>query len=72
VPSKVSAVLSARRAVRIESRTNLLFSFEKMPLRDAVREGNGARTFATELFELPAGHPNTTERPRPPGSPLGP
>ena len=27
----------ARRAVRIESRTNLLFSFEKMALRDAVK-----------------------------------
>jgi hypothetical protein len=27
----------ATRAVRIESRTNLLFSFEKMALRDAVR-----------------------------------
>jgi hypothetical protein len=26
----------AARAVRIESRTNLLFSFEKMELRDAV------------------------------------
>ena len=27
----------ARRAVNIESRTNLLFSFEKMALRDAVK-----------------------------------
>src|SRR3954464_2992735 len=27
----------ARRAVTIESKTNLLFSFEKMALRDAVR-----------------------------------
>src|SRR5690242_4231091 len=27
----------AAQAVRIESRTNLLFSFEKMALRDAVR-----------------------------------
>src|SRR5215213_6239177 len=27
----------ARRAVTIESRTNLLFSFEKMALRDAVK-----------------------------------
>src|SRR3954452_22611530 len=33
----------AQRAVRIESRTNLLFSFEKMALRDAVRDRNGAR-----------------------------
>jgi hypothetical protein len=37
----------AARAVRIESRTNLLFSFEKMALRDAVK--TGAREFATGL-----------------------
>jgi hypothetical protein len=42
----------AARAVRIESRTNLLFSFEKMALRDAVRVREGARTFAEGLFEL--------------------
>jgi len=37
-------------AVRIESRTNLLFSFEKMALRDAVKSSAGARLFATELY----------------------
>lgn len=37
-------------AVRIESRTNLLFSFEKMALRDAVKTVAGARLFATELY----------------------
>jgi hypothetical protein len=37
-------------AVRIESRTNLLFSFEKMALRDAVKAPAGARLFATELY----------------------
>ena len=37
-------------AVRIESRTNLLFSFEKMALRDAVKTIAGARLFATELY----------------------
>ena len=42
----------AARAVRLESRTNLLFSFEKMALRDAVRAGNGARAFATGLHDL--------------------
>jgi hypothetical protein len=42
----------ARRAVTIESRTNLLFSFEKMALRDAVRPPEGARAFATGLFEF--------------------
>ena len=40
----------AARAVTIESRTNLLFSFEKMALRDAVRSAAGARTFATSLY----------------------
>ncbi|HEV8215726.1 MAG TPA: hypothetical protein VGP95_07830 [Gemmatimonadaceae bacterium] len=42
----------ARRAVTIESRTNLLFSFEKMALRDAVRPSNGARSFALGLFDF--------------------
>jgi hypothetical protein len=39
----------AQRAVRIESRTNLLFSFEKMALRDAVGSGPGARRFVDGL-----------------------
>jgi hypothetical protein len=39
----------ARRAVRIESRTSLLFSFEKMAVRDAVSTRAGARAFATGL-----------------------
>ena len=39
-------------AVRIESRTNLLFSFEKMALRDAVRSAEGARGFARGLFDF--------------------
>jgi hypothetical protein len=42
----------ARIAVTIESRTNLLFSFEKMALRDAVKSTAGARAFANGLFEL--------------------
>jgi hypothetical protein len=40
----------ADTAVRIESHTNLLFSFEKMALRDAVKTPAGARLFATELY----------------------
>jgi len=40
----------ATRAIKIESRTNLLFSFEKMALRDAVRSSVGARRFAEGLF----------------------
>jgi hypothetical protein len=42
----------ATHAVSIESRTNLLFSFEKMALRDAVRTARGAKIFATELFDF--------------------
>lgn len=40
----------ARLAVQIESRTNLLFSFEKMALRDAVKTAAGARLFAEGLY----------------------
>jgi hypothetical protein len=39
----------AAKAIRIESRTNLLFSFEKMALRDAVRSHAGAKIFALAL-----------------------
>jgi hypothetical protein len=42
----------AARAVRIEGRTHLLFSFEKMALRDAVRDRKSARAFAEGLFEF--------------------
>lgn len=42
----------ATQAVRIESRTNLLFSFEKMALRDAVKSTQGAKLFATSLYEF--------------------
>ena len=48
-------------AVRIESRTNLLFSFEKMALRDAVKPAAGARAFATGLFQFLHG-PGTIQR----------
>jgi hypothetical protein len=39
-------------AVKIESRTNLLFSFEKMAIRDALRSERGARAFAEGLYAL--------------------
>jgi hypothetical protein len=42
----------ARLASAIESRTNLLFSFEKMALRDALRSPAGAQAFASALFEF--------------------
>lgn len=37
-------------AMRIEARCNLLFSFEKMALRDAVKAPADARLFATALY----------------------
>jgi len=40
----------ATLAVRTESRTNLLFSFEKMALRDAVKSQDGARSFSNGLY----------------------
>jgi hypothetical protein len=58
-PNAFRALLRERRfaevashAVAIESRTNLLFSFEKMALRDAVRPPEGARAFAEGLYEF--------------------
>jgi hypothetical protein len=44
----------AARAVRVEqrSRHSMIFSFEKMALRDAVKSPAGARAFALGLFEL--------------------
>lgn len=52
----------AATAVRIESRTNLLFSFEKMALRDAVRSPRGARMFAEGLYEFLHGRVGEEER----------
>jgi len=45
----------AAKAVKIESGRSLLFSFEKMALRDAVRSDAGAKRFADGLFELLCG-----------------
>ena len=52
----------ARRAVRIESRTNLLFSFEKMALRDAVKGRPGAARFAQALYALLHGEGSVEKR----------
>ena len=41
----------AMRAARIETKTNLLFSFEKMALRDAIKTLAGARDFAKGLYD---------------------
>ena len=51
----------AARAVRIESRTNLLFSFEKMALRDALKSEAGAKAFALGLHDLLDG-PGTLQK----------
>lgn len=44
----------ASRAVRVEqrSRHSMLFSFEKMALRDAVKSPEGARAFAEGLYDF--------------------
>lgn len=45
---------AAARAVRVEQRSRhaMLFSFEKMALRDALRDPAGARDFAQGLYDL--------------------
>lgn len=43
---------AANTAVKIESPRQLLFSYEKMALRDAIRTPDGARRFATGLYEF--------------------
>jgi hypothetical protein len=54
----------AARAVRVEqqSRHSMIFSFEKMALRDAVRSAGGAERFALGLYDYLHGTGNTEER----------
>ena len=54
----------AARAVRTEqrSRHSMIFSFEKMALRDAVKSSAGARAFATGLYEFLHGRGNDKAR----------
>lgn len=52
----------ALTAVRIESRTNLLFSFEKIALRDAVKPASGAKAFAHGLYEYVYGRKPPEDR----------
>lgn len=52
----------AKRAVNLESRTNLLFSFEKMALRDAVKSPAGAKNFALGLYDYVYGTAPLKER----------
>ena len=52
------------RAVRTEQRSqhSMIFSFEKMALRDAVKSVAGARAFATGLYEFLHGAGSTEAR----------
>jgi len=52
----------ATRALQVESRTNFLFSFEKMALRDALRTAGGAETFADGLYGLLHGEGSLRDR----------
>lgn len=54
----------ARRAVRVEQSTrySMIFSFEKMALRDAVKTEAGARTFGEGLYEFLHGSGNLEGR----------
>lgn len=54
----------AARAVRVEqqSRHSMIFSFEKMALRDAVKPPEGAERFATGLFEFLHGQGSLEQR----------
>ena len=54
----------AERAVRVEQRArhSMIFSFEKMALRDAVRSTRGARLFAEGLYDFLHGRGNVSHR----------
>ena len=50
------------RVMKSLSRTNLLFSFESMALRDALRTPAGSRRFAEGLYEFLYGRPSLPAR----------
>lgn len=54
----------AARAIRVEqrSRYSMIFSFEKMALRDAVKSSAGARAFAEGLFDYLHGRGEMRQR----------
>jgi hypothetical protein len=54
----------AARAVRVEqqSRHSMIFSFEKMALRDAVKSRHGAELFARGLYQYLHGHGSLERR----------
>lgn len=51
-----------KRAVNIEAKTNLLFSFEKMALRDAVKAPAAAKAFAWGLYNYIYGEEEFKQR----------
>ena len=55
---------AAARAVRVEQRTrhSMLFSFEKMALRDALKSPEGVRTFTEGLYDFLHGTAPLPER----------
>jgi hypothetical protein len=68
-PAKLKSMLRAgdyqaiaSRAVKIESGRSFLFSFEKMALRDAVRDDAGARIFAEGLYDFLHGNRGLEQR----------
>jgi hypothetical protein len=52
----------ALAAVGVEAPTNLIFSYEKMALRDAIRSPEGARIFAEGLFSFLHGEGDRASR----------
>jgi hypothetical protein len=67
--SKYEALLKGKKyseiaaiAVRIESRTNLLFSFEKMALRDALKTPAVAKIIAEGLYDYVYGSESLQKR----------
>ncbi|HEY4440600.1 MAG TPA: hypothetical protein VGN14_09095 [Candidatus Elarobacter sp.] len=52
----------ANHVVRLEARTNLLFSFEKMALRDAVKSDAGAEAFSRAVYRFLHGNADPQSR----------
>jgi hypothetical protein len=52
----------ALRAVRVETKKNLLFSFEKMALRDAIKTIEGAKDFSEGLYDYVHGKTSFQKR----------
>jgi hypothetical protein len=51
-----------KRAVSVESKTNLLFSFEKMALRDGIKSNVSAKLFSEALFDYIYGKKDVQQR----------